>query len=154
MRGFIRIMALIIGLLSAIFAAPAQTGTSAAEQELFGAANRARSAQGLSALKWSDSLASAARTHAAVMAQHGAAEHIFPGEPGMAARATRAGAHFISLSEDVAQGPTVVEIHDGFMKSPNHRANILDSNIDLIGIGVVARGGQLFAVEDFSKARP
>jgi uncharacterized protein YkwD len=39
------------------------------------------------------------------------------------------------------------------MKSPPHRANILDKDMDSIGVGVVERGGQLFAVEDFSQAR-
>jgi uncharacterized protein YkwD len=39
------------------------------------------------------------------------------------------------------------------MKSPPHRANILDRDMDSIGVGVVEQGGQLFAVEDFSQAR-
>lgn len=131
----------------------AQSGPGAAEKELFARLNKARQAQGLTALKWSDALATAARTHAGVMAQHGQAEHSFPGEPGMAARATRAGARFSSLSENVAQGPTAREIHEEFMHSPNHRANILDADVDSVGVGVVARGGQLFAVEDFCKGR-
>jgi uncharacterized protein YkwD len=44
-------------------------------------------------------------------------------------------------------------IHTEFIKSPAHRANILDRDMDSIGIGVVEEGGQLFAVEDFSQAR-
>jgi uncharacterized protein YkwD len=39
------------------------------------------------------------------------------------------------------------------MKSPPHRANILDRDMDSIGIGVVEQAGQLFAVEDFTQAR-
>jgi uncharacterized protein YkwD len=39
------------------------------------------------------------------------------------------------------------------MKSPLHRANILDKDMDSIGVGVVEQGGQLFAVEDFSQVR-
>jgi uncharacterized protein YkwD len=39
------------------------------------------------------------------------------------------------------------------MKSPPHRANILDRDMDSIGIGVVEQRGQLFAVEDLSQAR-
>jgi len=34
-----------------------------------------------------------------------------------------------------------------------HRANILDRDIDSVGIGVVERDGHMFAVEDFSKAK-
>jgi uncharacterized protein YkwD len=39
------------------------------------------------------------------------------------------------------------------MKSPAHRTNILDSDMNSIGIGVAQRGGQLFVVEDFANAK-
>jgi uncharacterized protein YkwD len=39
------------------------------------------------------------------------------------------------------------------MRSPQHRANILDSDMDSVGIGVAERNGQMFAVEDFCKAK-
>jgi uncharacterized protein YkwD len=39
------------------------------------------------------------------------------------------------------------------MKSPQHRANILDSDMDSAGIGIAEHNGQLFAVENFSKER-
>ncbi len=38
------------------------------------------------------------------------------------------------------------------MKSPGHRANLLDTQVDSVGIRVLGRGGQLYAVEDFSRA--
>jgi len=42
-------------------------------------------------------------------------------------------------------------VHKEFMNSPNHRANILDRDMDSVGIAVVERGGKLFAVEDFAQ---
>jgi hypothetical protein len=39
------------------------------------------------------------------------------------------------------------------MKSPHPRANILDLDMDSAGIGIAECEGQLFAVEDFSKAK-
>jgi hypothetical protein len=36
------------------------------------------------------------------------------------------------------------------MQSPGHRANLLDPNIDSIGIAIVTRNNQLYAVEDFA----
>jgi uncharacterized protein YkwD len=39
------------------------------------------------------------------------------------------------------------------MNSPPHRANILDREMDSIGVGVVERNRQFFAVEDFSQLR-
>jgi len=109
--------------------------------------------QGLPALRWDESLATAARRHAVVMAQHGEVEHGFPGEPSVSARVKMAGARFSWLAENVAEGPTASFIHSAFMNSANHRANMLDREMDSIGIGVVERGRELFVVEDFSQAR-
>lgn len=145
--------ALLISGLTVAFSLQAQTSASAAEQELFVSVNRARRTQGLPALRWNDALAAAARQHAEWMAKRGSAEHGFAGEPSLASRVTQAGARFVWLSENVAQGPAAETIHSEFLKSPNHRANMLDSDMDSIGVGVVERRGQLFAVEDFSKAK-
>jgi uncharacterized protein YkwD len=123
------------------------------ERDLFASVNQARRAQGLAPLRWNESLAVAARRHAEVMAERGSAQHGFEGEPGLSARVKQAGAHFSWLSENVTQGPSPEFIHTQFMKSPPHRANILDRDMDSIGVGVVEQGGQLFAVEDFSQAR-
>ncbi|MGA7930994.1 MAG: CAP domain-containing protein [Candidatus Sulfotelmatobacter sp.] len=153
MRIMIRLAALGMVAVSAILAAQAQTSASAAEQQLVAGVNRARRAQGLPGLRWDEALATAARRHAGLMAQHGAAEHGFAGEPSLASRVTQAGAHFVWLAENVIQGPGVEVIQEEFLKSANHRANILDSDMNSIGVGVVERGGQLFAVEDFSKAK-
>lgn len=153
MRIVTRAAALFFILLSALLSAHAQTGASAAEQQLFASVNRARRNQGLPGLKWNEALAVAARRHAGIMAQRGDAEHGFAGEPALASRATQAGARFVWLSENVALGPRAEAIEAEFFRSPNHRANMLDSDMDSVGVGVVERGGQFFAVEDFSKAK-
>jgi uncharacterized protein YkwD len=149
----IRLAAVAIVGFSGIIAAPAQTGASAAEQQLFAGVNRTRRAWGLPDLKWNDALAAAARRHAGLMAQHGSAEHGYAGEPSLASRVTQAGAHFVWLAENVIQGSSPEGMQAGFLKSANHRANMLDPDMDSIGVGVAERGGQLFAVEDFSKAK-
>jgi uncharacterized protein YkwD len=130
-----------------------QTPLSRAERELFASVNQARRARGLAPLRWDDRLAAAARLHAEVMAQRGSAQHGFTGEPTLTTRVKQAGAHFSWLSENVTQGPSPRFIHSQFMNSPPHRANILDRDMDSIGVGAVERGGQLFAVEDLSQAR-
>jgi uncharacterized protein YkwD len=121
-----------------------------AERELFGAVNEARQRQGLAPLRWNDSLAGAARRHAGVMAEHGSAQHGFEGELNLSARVKETGAHFVWLSENVTQGPRTEFVHGQFMKSASHRANILDADMNSIGVGVVEFGGQLFVVEDFA----
>ncbi|MGA9507114.1 MAG: CAP domain-containing protein [Candidatus Sulfotelmatobacter sp.] len=150
MRIMARMAALFIIALATFSAAQAQ---NPAEQQLFVSVNHARRAQGLPVLKWNDALAMAAKRHAGIMAERGQAQHGFAGEPALASRVTQAGARFVWLSENVAQGPRVEAIEAEFFRSPNHRANMLDSDMDSIGVGVVERGGQLFAVEDFSKAK-
>ena len=50
-------------------------------------------------------------------------------------------------------GANAAVIHESFMKSALHRANILDTDMDSIGIGVAAAKGQLFVTEDFAKVR-
>jgi len=133
---------------------PAVQRTEIIERDLFDYANHERSAQGLPALRWNTALADAARKHAAVMAQKRSISHQFPGEASLPGRAGQSGAHFVWLSENVAEGPSAQVIHAQWVKSPNHRANLLDRDMDSIGIAVAERGGQWFAVEDFSKAKP
>jgi uncharacterized protein YkwD len=153
MRILMRTIAALAIASAIAVAAQSRNHSTEAELKLLESVNSARKEQGLPGLRWSNELAVAARKHAGVMAEHGTAEHGFPGEPGLAARATQAGAKFSWLSENVCQGARVEAIEEQFMNSPRHRANILDSDMDSVGIGVVERGGQLYAVEDFAKAK-
>lgn len=126
---------------------------NAAERGLFESVNRERKAQGVPALKWDEALATAARKHAEEMARQNSVAHALPGEPSLPSRATKAGARFGWLSENVIQANSAAGAHSQFMKSPNHKANILDSDMNSVGIGVAERDRQLFVVEDFSKAK-
>jgi len=42
--------------------------------------------------------------------------------------------------------------HDMWMRSKGHRDNLLDPNVNVVGIAVVSRDGQFYAVEDFASA--
>src|SRR6202140_5642056 len=130
---------------------PLRAQENGAAQILFESANHERAAQGLAPLKWSVTLATAARQHALGMAAQNTLSHQLPGEPGMAERAAQAGARFSSLAENVAEGPSAESLHRQWMNSPPHRANLLDPQLDSVGIAVAERNGVLFAVEDFSQ---
>lgn len=149
--------------------ASAQPQSATAERALFEAANHERTAQGLAQLRWDNALANAAHEHALLMAQRNTLSHQFPGEPPLQDRARVAGARFTEIAENVAEGPSAVQIHSSWMHSPPHRANLLDPELTAIGIAVVGtapRGGagaagagfgggatgMLFAVEDFSQS--
>ncbi len=137
-------------LLISLPSAQSQSGLLGAERALLESVNEARHSQGLPALRWNPLLAAAALRHAQVMAEHGTAQHGFDGEPDLRARVKQTGVRFSWLSENVTQGPTPEFIHAQFMHSAPHRANILDTDMNSAGIGVVEKRGQLFAVEDFS----
>jgi len=121
-------------------------------QILLDSANRERAANGLGSLRWDPALAAAAQQHAQRMASENTLSHQLPGEPDMLARAKQTGARFSSLAENIAEGPNAESIHKQWMHSPPHRANLLDPQLNSIGIATVERGGSLFAVEDFSLA--
>ena len=123
------------------------------EATLFESINHDRKTHSLRPLHWDDALAAAARKHAQEMAKREAVEHTFPSEPSLPSRATKAGARFISIAENVVRAGNAKAAHTEFMNSSNHKANILDPDIDSIGIGAVEHGGELFVVEDFSKAK-
>jgi Cysteine-rich secretory protein family len=137
--------------ISPSFAAGADEPT-ASERELLESVNRERALEHLSLLKWNAALAVAARAHSDRMAREGNISHRFPGEPELSDRAIQAGVHYSKIAENVAEGPSLSEIHVGWMHSPGHRANILDPNLDSIGIGVSERNGQLYATQDFARA--
>jgi uncharacterized protein YkwD len=123
------------------------------ELELFAAANRERNLRRLRSLRWDDSLAAAARKHAAEMLKHNSVSHQFSGEPSLPTRAQQAGVRFTWISENIDQGQEAAIIHERLMKSPLHKSNILDSDMDTLGVGVARGDGGLFVVEDFCKAR-
>ena len=155
----VRVLALVtmvmVGLLSASYSVHAQSSQSEvvpAERALFDALNRERTAQGLPALQWDEALASAAREHAVRMAQRNTLSHQLPGEPAVQDRATRAGARFSLIAENIAVAPTPATIHSAWMQSPHHRENILDPELNVVGIAVIKGGDGLFAVQDFSQS--
>src|ERR1700674_4320115 len=140
-----------VGILI-FYSPPARGREDGPAQALFESANHERAVHGLAPLKWSATLAAAARPHALRMAAQNTLSHQLPGEPGLAERASQAGARFSSLAENVAEGPSAESIHQQWMNSPPHRANLLDVQLDSAGIAVAERNGVLFAVEDFSLA--
>ena len=138
-------------MLPCALAQRASDTATVAEQYLLAAANQERASRGLGLLHRDPLLARAAAQHAGVMAEHGSISHQFPGEPELTDRGARTGLAFSAISENVAEAPSAAQIHEMWMNSEHHRANLLDPAIDSAGISVVARGHELYAVEDFAK---
>jgi len=146
------LLAVLIGMWFAPRAssAPAGRPSSSAEQMLYDAVNRERAALGLEQLQWDTALANAARLHTSLLAANDTLSHRFNGEADLQTRLRMAGANFRLVAENVAQAPDVQSLHIAWMNSPPHRANILDPQVNAIGIAIERRGEQYFATQDFS----
>ncbi len=117
-------------------------------------ANQARATAGAGPLKWDAALARAARQHCLRMAAEGPISHRYGGEPDLDQRAKQAGAHFSLIEENVAIGPTPARIHNEWMSSPGHRANLMNPKVDRVGVAVVASRGVLYAAADYERSVP
>ncbi len=134
---------------------PAQRGMAGAEagaaEQLLAMANQSRAQAGAPPLVWDAALAAAARKHCQRMVAEGQIAHRYGGEPDVSERASLAGAHFGLIEENIAVGSYPAQIHDGWMNSPGHRRNLLNPEVDRVGIALIASRGNLYAVADYSK---
>jgi len=150
----LRIATALMLFVTPILPAALLAQTSQADKTLLDAANHDRAAQGLDALRWDPALAAAARQHALRMAKANQLSHQLPGEPPLQDRARHEGARFSTIAENVAEGPSIPGLHTQWMNSPPHRANLLDPELNAVGIAVVQSGNMYFAVQDFSASVP
>ncbi len=130
------------------------TGASAQspdEQKLVDLTNQARAQGGLKPVVWDAELAAAARAHAELMAQRPSISHQYPGEPDLATRAGKAGAKFRVIAENIAMGTSPGQIHGAWMVSQAHHDNLMNANVNRIGVSLIPARGALFAVVDFSE---
>lgn len=121
-------------------------------QQVVALANQARARAGVAPLRWDAELAAAALNHCLRMAAEGPIAHRYGGEASLSDRAAEAGAHFSVIEENVAIGPSADAIHEEWMQSPGHRANLLSPDVDRVGVAIVAARGVLYAVADYSRA--
>lgn len=148
-------LALIYGIgRSATQSASDSNAMTPAEQRaanaLVAAANEDRTPFHLQTLRDDPILTRAAWLHAQRMVDSGTLSHRLPGEPGLIVRIQNAGVRCSTVAENVAEGPSAGAINNEWMHSPSHRANLLDPRLNAIGVAVVERRGELYAVEDFA----
>lgn len=123
-------------------------------RQLLDLVNEARVARGSGELEWDGALADAAMKHCLRMSTEGPIAHRYTGEDDLTTRAGAAGAHFSIIEENIAVASRVDSIHQGWLESPEHRANLLNPRVDRVGIAVVSAQGLLFAVADYAEAVP
>jgi hypothetical protein len=141
-------------LLALILSAPSILAQSPDEQSLLQLANQARAAHSLPPLHWDGTLARAAQAHLQrVLQDQGEYLHQYPGEPDLQTRGASAGAHFTTIAENIGgRGESPEDLQKIWMTTPTHRANLLDPNLNAVGVAVTEQGGLLYAVEDFARS--
>jgi Cysteine-rich secretory protein family len=142
--------------LVAAYWEPGQIGFDArAERDLLDLANRARQRAGLGPLAMDEGLTHAAREHATEMALRGQISHQFSGEAALAQRLAKdCSLYIVEAGENVASAENVDRAHDGLMRSPHHRDNLLRPSFNVAGFAVVRRGDTLYVVQDFGNSMP
>jgi uncharacterized protein YkwD len=147
--------AAMLALLSVgvVFAAPSNDDTltvktcdsesielSAEEKRTFDLHNQTRSSYGLEPLCLDSALTQAAREHSQEMLDKGYFEHESYNGENTGERLKRFGYEWEVFAENIAWGSTASNstpeyIFESWMKSSGHKANILDENLQEVGIG-------------------
>jgi uncharacterized protein YkwD len=126
---------------------PKPVSSDEAEFELFSLINKARATAGLPALSYDPALTGVARGHSRDMLTHEYIAHISPTTGSPSDRVAKAGIAVDRLAEDIGTSGSPEELHQGLMRSPGHRAAILDPRSTRVGVGVaVPPAGQHFRV--------
>lgn len=119
----------------------AHAADPAAEGDFIGRINGLRASRGLGALQQHPVLTAKAQAWAAHMAATGCLCHSNLSD------GVTVGWH--KLGENVGHGPSVASLHDAFVNSPAHQANMLDGAFGYVGVGVAYGGGQMWVAEEF-----
>jgi hypothetical protein len=125
-----------------------------AEAQVLSALNHSRAEAGAPALKLDPALRDAARKHSMLLAQRNVLSHQFAGEPSLTDRLRAVGVFFTAASENVGINSSLDDVNSMFLRSPGHRANMLNPGYDAVGIGVVHRGRDYWVTEDFAALSP
>ena len=125
------------------------------EQDLLQLANQSRQRVGAPTLVLDTGLSEAARIHAQAMLEANQLSHRFSGEPALVERlAATSTMQLDQAGENVALDYSAQGGHQHLMLSPPHRANLLNSAYNVVGLGVVRSGDRLYIVQDFAHAIP
>jgi len=113
-------------------------------------ASRAGECGGVAALTASAAVASVAEAHSADMVTHGFFDHTSPTTGTPFDRLNAAAIPWTAAGENIGQASSAAVIHNLWMNSPGHRANICSTAFGTIGIGVIDNFGQLTATQVFT----
>lgn len=114
------------------------TDVTSVHDDLLRRLNETRAQAGLAALTIDSRAEAVALAHSQDMAAHDFTGHQSPTTGSPADRVRTAGLHSGLVLENIGRGYSAQEIHDGLVASPGHRANLVNADANVVGIGVVA----------------
>jgi hypothetical protein len=115
-------------------------------------ANEARVKSGLTPYVWNDALGKAALAHGNDMAANGCFQHDSCNGETWWKRIARYYPNWTSLAENIGGGGTARMMHDVWMNSPGHRANILGAYAEFGSAIVIDQYKTSYATEDFGRS--
>ncbi|WP_067486823.1 CAP domain-containing protein [Actinomadura hibisca] len=125
-------------------------GASGPEGAVVTLTNKERAKAGCGALRTDSHLALAARRHSADMAKHNYLDHTSRNGDSPWKRMEDAGYTGGGGAENIARGYSSAEaVVAGWMKSPGHRANILNCKLRAIGVGMANGSGGPWWTQNF-----
>jgi Cysteine-rich secretory protein family len=146
MLGNRRWLSLLLVVTLAVFAVGiAAYADSGAEGEFLAKINSSRASAGLAPLKLDSGLTGYARHHTADMIASGGIYHSSEGELKSAG-----GSGWQKLGENVGRGQSPSSLHQAFMNSAGHKANIL-GDYNYVGIGADSGDGYLYVTVIFMR---
>ena len=134
-------VSLLVALMSSAIA-PSVSALSSMEAQFVSLINKERKERSIKTLVSKGALVAIARKHSARMAED---ETIYHNKN----VANEVPGKWTAVGENVGMGPSVEGLHDAFMASPGHRANVLDRDYDEVGVGVVVRDDVIYVTVVF-----
>ena len=143
------LMTVSLAVRPASVSAAEQDSLTAYANEVVTLVNEERAIYGLAPLKASASLHEAAQLRAKETVKN--FSHTRPDGRGSATVLNDMGIGWRSCGENIAYGYKDAEaVMDGWMHSDGHRANILSTSYEYIGVGVAERGGVIYCTQIFT----
>lgn len=140
---FFTSLALVVAVFVLGTATAHPASASSTESAVTGKINSARANHGRHRLTTRSDLVAVARGQARRMAARNTLYH----NPSLAQQVR----NFRWVGENVGYGPSVSLVHNAFMASPGHRANVLDRDYTEVGVGAVWANGRVWIAEVFRK---
>jgi hypothetical protein len=126
-----------------VVVAPSAGALSGTETCFFNKINAERANVGRSKLVAKGDLTSVARNHSKDMAADGTIYH-------NSNLKNEVGGNWWALGENVGMGPDCESLHNAFMDSPGHKANVLDKDYNQIGVGAEMEDGTIYVTMVFA----